>query len=155
MQKNSKRKQMDKSRNKTRSHSRNRLWHSLASWLSVKRTKTGLGLFTTIPIQKNDFIIEYRGKKISSEEANIHTGKYLFDINDKWTIDGANRSNIARYINHSCKPNCEAEIKQGRIAILARKNIKAGEELTYDYGKDYFDIFIKPHGCKCEKCREK
>jgi uncharacterized protein len=133
----------------------NKPWNSLVRYLSVRRSKTGLGLFTKIPIYKEEFVIEYRGKKISSKKADNHPGKYLFDINSKWTIDGASRSNIARYINHSCRPNCEANIKQGRIAISARKNIKEEEELTYDYGEDYFDTIIKPRGCRCKKCRGK
>jgi SET domain-containing protein len=69
-------------------------------------------------------------------------------------IDGNIKENTARYINHSCRPNCEAEGPKGRIYILSTRNIKAGEELTYDYGKEYFETYIKPFGCKCVKCNK-
>ena len=79
----------------------------------------------------------------------------MFEVNSRWTIDGSNRRNLARYFNHSCRPNAESDVKGHKVIIVARKKIKPGEEITYDYGKDYFDIFLKPIGCKCEKCREK
>jgi SET domain-containing protein len=65
------------------------------------------------------------------------------------------RSNLARYINHDCEPNCEADIRDGRIMIFAAENIAHGQELTIDYGQEYFDEFIKPHGCKCETCAKR
>lgn len=112
----------------------------------------GFGLSTKVHFKKGDFVIEYTGKKHLSKDVEEHTGKYLFEINKTYTIDGATRSNLARYINHSCAPNCEVEITKGKILVMARKNIVAGEELTYDYGKEYFNEFIKPIGCKCSKC---
>lgn len=120
---------------------------------AVKKSKTGLGLFTTEPIKKGAKVIEYIGEKITAEEADRRGGKYLFELNSRWTIDGANRKNIARYINHACgsAANCEADVKNGRIFVTAKKNIAAGEELFYDYGKEYFDEYIKPVGCKCAK----
>ena len=116
----------------------------------------GLGLKTKIPFKKGDFIIEYIGTKRLNKDIEYHTGKYLFEIDDKYTIDGSPRWNLARYINHSCRPNAEVEIsKDDRILIEAIKNIKEGEEITYDYGKEYFNEFIKPIGCKCVKCINK
>jgi SET domain-containing protein len=115
----------------------------------------GFGLKTNIPFKKGDFVIEYVGIKRTNKEVEDHTGKYLFEINNKFTIDGSPRYNTARYINHSCAPNCEVEIKKGKIMIMAIKKITAGQELTYDYGKEYFDEFIKPVGCKCVKCLNK
>ncbi len=116
----------------------------------------GFGLKTKVPFKKGDFVIEYIGIKRKNKDIEYHTGKYLFEIDDKITIDGSPRYNLARYINHSCSPNCEVEINEdNRIMIEAIKNIKAGEELTYDYGKEYFDEFIKPIGCKCAKCIKK
>ena len=126
--------------------------------LKVKRSKAGLGLFTTVPIKKDDFVIEYTGEKISSDEADRRGGKYLFTvIDDELVIDGKGRDNLARYINHSCRPNCEAEVDEDkkRVFIYARRNIKPGEELNYDYGKEYWDDHIKPYGCRCEKCSGK
>lgn len=116
----------------------------------------GFGLKTKVPFKKGDFVIEYIGIKRENKDIEYHTGKYLFEVNDKYTIDGSPRWNLARYINHSCKPNCEVEIdKNGKILIEAIKNIKEGDEITYDYGKEYFNEFIKPIGCKCEKCLNK
>ena len=122
----------------------------------IKKSKTGLGLFARTAIAKNDFIMEYIGKKITTEVADTLSTKYLFDLENGFTIDGASRSNTARYINHSCDENTEAEISEDfRILIHAVKNIKAGEELTIDYGEEYFDEFIRPYGCLCggEHCR--
>ena len=76
-------------------------------------------------------------------------------MNARWTIDGSTRSNVARYINHSCRPNADPMIRDRRIRIKAIKNIEPGDEITYDYGKDHFNAYIKPHGCRCDKCREK
>jgi len=120
----------------------------------VKRASrgAGLGLYTIAPFKKESFVIEYIGPVITSTKADKKGGKYLFDINSRWTIDGTIRSNIARYINHSCRPNCEAKVRGKLVKIYARRNISAGEELNYDYGKEYFDEFIKPIGCKCDAC---
>lgn len=113
------------------------------------RPGTGKGLFALMPIKKGEFIIEYTGKKIPSKVADTMGGRYLFALDDDWTIDAEGEHNTARYINHSCDPNAEAEIKGGRILISALKNIASGEEVTFDYGQEYFDEFIKPVGCKC------
>lgn len=122
--------------------------------LKVKRSATGLGLFAMEPIAKGTKIIEYIGDKIGLDEANRRGGMYLFEINPKTFVDGKSRKNTARYINHACgsAANCDIDIKAGRIWINARKNIKPGEELSYDYGKEMFDAYIKPHGCRCAKC---
>lgn len=123
---------------------------------SIKRTAHGLGFFTREPIPKGKRIIEYTGPMVSNAEVNKRNyGKYFFGINTKWSIDGSPRSNIARYINHSCRPNAEALQSGKRIWIWSRRAIKAGEEITYDYGKEYFDEHIKPFGCRCVKCTEK
>lgn len=120
------------------------------------RKGAGFGLRTKVSFKKGDFVIEYIGMKRKNKDIEYHTGKYLFEIDDSFTIDGSPRWNLARYINHSCRPNCEVEIdKQGKILIEAIKTIKEGEEITYDYGKEYFNEFIKPIGCKCEKCIKK
>ena len=119
----------------------------------VKRTRTGLGLFATQPIPKGKRIIEYTGPLISNDVVEKSNGKYFFGVNKKWSIDGSPRTNTARYINHSCKPNAEVFITQRRrIWVWSRKKIKPGEEITYDYGKEYFEGIIEPMGCKCEKC---
>lgn len=116
------------------------------------RKGSGFGLVTKRDYKKGDFVIEYTGPIITTDEANEKGGKYLFDINSKWTIDGTPRSNLARYMNHSCRPNCEADVSGKRVFISAIKKIRTGEELTYDYGDEYVDEYIKPYGCKCNYC---
>ena len=119
----------------------------------VKRTGSGLGLFALKAVPAGKRIIEYTGPLVSNEEVERRTkGKYFFGVNTKWSIDGSPRSNTARYINHSCRPNCDAVVSKRRVWIWSRRAIKAGEELTYDYGREYFDEHIKPFGCKCGKC---
>jgi len=123
----------------------------------VKRSSAGLGLFAEAPVKKGDWIIEYVGKIIlgKKEVEDYPANKYLFEINSARMIDGSARSNTARYINHSHRPNCEVEIVAKRVFIKAIKNIAAGEEFTYDYGKEYVDEYIKPHGCRCAHCQTK
>ena len=121
----------------------------------VGKSTAGLGLFAESDIKKGDFLIEYTGKKISQEKADKQGGKYLFEINDTIVLDGSSRTNTARYINHSCAPNCESDVVLGKVYIYAIKKIKEGEELGYDYGKEYYNEHIKPFGCKCPKCIKK
>ena len=120
--------------------------------LRVGRSSAGLGVYTKNPIERGEFIVEYFGIILTREQADQKGGKYLFEINEKKVIDGSPRHNTARYFNHSCRPNCETDIVNEKIYIYAKRNIKIGEELTYDYGKEYFDDFINPEGCKCIKC---
>ncbi len=117
----------------------------------VFRSKAGFGLRTKKPFRKGEFVIEYIGIKKPNKEVEEDTTKYLFDLDNGYTIDGSPRYNIARYINHSCVPNCEVDIVKGRIIITAIKKIEAGDEIAYDYGKEYFNEFIKPLGCRCPK----
>jgi hypothetical protein len=119
----------------------------------VGRSRTGLGLYATEPIRTGKFIIEYFGKLVRWDDIDNLQSKYLFDLNKRWAIDGAPRRNTARYINHSCKPNAVPYGVKGKIKIYARRTIQPGEEITYDYGKEYFDEFLKPIGCACEACR--
>lgn len=121
----------------------------------VGRSRAGLGVFATDFIPKGKFIIEYTGRKLTNKQADRNENRYLFELNNRWTIDGKSRKNIARYINHSCRPNAEVYFVGHKIKIRARRNIKPGEELGYDYGKDHFDAYIKPKGCMCLKCIEK
>jgi SET domain-containing protein len=120
----------------------------------IKRSVTGLGLFAVEPIPKGKRIVEYLGPLISNEVVERSNGKYFFGVNSKWSIDGSLRSNAARYINHSCRPNADAFVSGRRVWIWSRRNIRAGEEITYDYGEEYFEGIIEPMGCKCAKCRE-
>ena len=122
--------------------------------LRIGKSPTGKGLFTTCFIPKNTCIIEYIGKAVKQENVEKNNSKYLFEVGKNKTINGNVKYNTARYINHSCKPNCEADGPDGHVYISSIKNIKAGEELTYDYGEEYFDEYIKPKGCRCPKCQK-
>lgn len=120
----------------------------------VRRSSAGLGLFATKEFKRGDFIIEYTGERITDEESNRRGGKYLFVLDKETVIDGKRREHTARYINHSCKPNAEAEIDEDarKVNILAKRKIIPGEEITYDYGKEYWEEYIKPFGCRCSAC---
>ncbi len=126
------------------------------SKVKVKRSSAGLGLFAAEEFKRGEKIIEYIGDIITEEEANERGGKYLFELNDKWTIDGKGRENVARYINHGCKPNCYPELTadEKQVFIFAKRKILPGEELTYDYGKEYVRQIIDPIGCACSHCAE-
>ena len=125
----------------------------------IGRSRTGLGLFATKPIKKGDKIIRYFGPLLDcrKKEHDAIENKYLFELNNRWTIDGSIRENFARYINHACKPNAESDVKprKRKIFIRAIKNIEPGEEINYDYGTDYFKAYLKPIGCKCDACEKK
>jgi SET domain-containing protein len=123
--------------------------------LRIGRSKTGLGLFACVAIKKGQFIIRYNGRKLTTEQADRLDNRYLFEVNARWTIDGSNRRNRARYINHACRPNAEVYFIKHVIKIRAIKNIKPGDEITYHYGRDYFDSFIKGVGCRCKACAKK
>lgn len=120
--------------------------------LAVRRSRTGLGLFTESEIPKGACVIEYEGVELTPEQEEKSRSKYLFEVHSRRTIDGSPRWNTARYINHSCRPNCEPSIYKGRVFIHARRRIKPGEELNYDYGKNYFNEYLKGI-CACAKCK--
>jgi len=109
----------------------------------------GNGVFAVAPIKKGEEIIEYKGTLMTHDEADEMYGDggetghtFLFTLNDEYIIDANRKGNIARWINHSCTPNCEAFVEEhdgddrrkDRVIIEAKRNIKTGEELTYDYG---------------------
>jgi SET domain-containing protein len=124
----------------------------------IGRSAAGLGLFATMPIERSAFIVEYSGPRIPTREAHarekISSARYMFEINSRWTVDGSARSNIGRYANHSCRPNAESVLKKGKVILRALRAIEPGEEITYDYGEEYFELFIRPTGCRCAKCAE-
>ncbi len=105
----------------------------------------GSGVFATRRIRKNSRIIEYQGERISLKEADVryeedpsaHPIVLLFTVNKRIYIDAEVGGNEARYINHSCAPNCEAVITEGRIFIHALRTIATGEELSYDYNLEH------------------
>jgi SET domain-containing protein len=108
------------------------------------------GCYTTEPIKKGAFVVEYTGQRLTVEEADALYDKYyrtfLFGLSDgKHVIDG---HGPAAFINHSCDPNCEADEVDGRIVIIALRDIQAGEELTYDYSL-YDGDLDDPAPCHC------
>ncbi|HVX90725.1 MAG TPA: SET domain-containing protein [Candidatus Paceibacterota bacterium] len=121
--------------------------------MTVRRSSAGLGMFATRPYKKGEFVIEYVGRVISKKEEETSRSKYLFEVTKNKTIDGKPSINPAGYLNHSCHPNCEADVKKGRVLITAIKHVRAGDELTWDYGKEYVGEHIAPYGCRCVKHR--
>lgn len=124
----------------------------------IGRSFTGLGLFATKPIKRAAYIATYRGPRISTEEADrreARGAKYMFELNSRVTIDGSPRWNVARYINHSCRPNAKPITRKGQIVIVAQRLIEPGEEITYNYGPEYRRYFFENGGCRCVPCRKK
>lgn len=130
-------------------------WDIIPHKFRVGRSKTGLGLYALEEIPKGICFIEYFGRQIKGREEYTSNSKYLFEVHSRKTIDGRAKENTARYINHSCRPNAEVDTHKGRVFIFSRRKIKVGEEITYDYGKEYWKEHIAKHGCRCEKCLEK
>ena len=107
----------------------------------------GQGLFAAQDIKKGTDIMQYTGEKIPKAESKRRLAEgnaYIFALNDRWDIDGSTLDNLARYINHSCDPNCEAVVTTRTLWIVALRPIKAGEELSYNYGYD-----AKKYPCTC------
>jgi SET domain-containing protein len=119
------------------------------------------GIFAAKDIPKGTHVIEYVGEKVTKEESDIReimhkeASKkdpakgvvYMFELNDKYDIDGEVPYNTAKYINHSCDPNCEIIYVGEHIWVVACRDIKQGEEVTYNYGFDLEDF--KDYPCRC------
>lgn len=113
------------------------------------------GLFAAQDIQKGTRIIQYAGTKIPKAEGGRRAeagNEYIFELNERYDIDGKALSNTARYINHSCDPNCTVETTSRTIWIIARRDIASGEELTYNYGYDIKDYTNHPCRCGAANC---
>ena len=122
----------------------------------VRRSKIdNLGLYAAKNIKNGEKIIEYKGKIITTKEAEENPkydndkAIYLFNLNKRYDLDGAFKFNTARLINHSCNPNCEVDIINNEIWISSIKKIRKGEELSYDYGFEFDKDDFKDHICKC------
>lgn len=107
------------------------------------------GVFAAADIKKDTRVIEYTGRQLTAEQAGRSRSDYLFQLNSKTFIDG---KNTARYINHSCDPNCEVDISRGHIWIKAVRDIKKGEELIYSYSYDLEESKDYPCGCGAKQC---
>jgi uncharacterized protein len=120
--------------------------------LAVKKCNTGRGLFAQEDIPKNVCITEYLGKELTTKEEYKSKSKYLFAVNTRLTIDGYIPGNIARFINYACKPNSEYVVYKRKVFVFTRKKVKKGDEITIDYGREYYDEHIKKSGCLCKDC---
>jgi SET domain-containing protein len=132
----------------------------------VKNSKIhGRGLYAMVDIEAGTDIIQYIGEKITKKESTRRaleweeqareTGEglvYIFELDDKYDIDGRLGDNPARYMNHSCDGNCEAINYEGEIWIVARRDIHKGEELVYDYGYDMEHFLDHPCRCGADNC---
>ena len=123
----------------------------------IERRKSGIagwGVYATETIPKNKRIIFYAGEKISNQESLKRERRYIrhghiwcFKLTNRTVIDAGVGGNLARFINHSCRPNCYIDIKNSVIWIRAARTIRTGEELTYDYNTDGEGL-IK---CRCQR----
>ena len=131
----------------------------------IKKSKIhGTGIVASEDIKKGIQVIQYIGEKISKKEGDKRSEErirkylkqknegsvYVFELNKNYDIDGSPLYNIARFINHSCDPNCEVEIINNEIWIVSIKKIKKGTELNYDYGYPFDKDDFADHNCKCE-----
>lgn len=137
-------------------------------YFKVKRSKIqGRGAFAVRKIRKGTRIVEYIGRRIHPDDEATYYNEndmerhhtFLFGIDKKTTIDAGQGGNEARFINHSCAPNCEAAIENKRVFIYATRTIQPGEELTYDYHFEVAETITRklikfyPCHCKAETCR--
>jgi SET domain-containing protein len=110
----------------------------------------GWGLFARADIPAGTPVIEYLGEKITKPESLARcegNNEYIFSLDEQFDLDGNVPWNLARFANHSCAPNCTAEHEAGRIWITATRPIRAGEEITFDYGYDLVEY--REHPCRC------
>jgi uncharacterized protein len=140
-----------------------------SSSVVVRRSKIqGRGVFARRAFAAGERIIEYTGRLITNDAAEAqcddeamrrhHT--FLFGVDDQYTVDGAHGGNEARYINHSCEPNCESVVEKRRVFIHALRSIEAGEEIVYDYWYTTDESYslvdlqrIYPCRCRAPTCR--
>jgi hypothetical protein len=121
------------------------------SLVEIRRSRIhGTGGYAKTDISAGTNVIEYVGEKIPKDESNRRCqegNRYIFSLDDEWDLDGNVPWNPARFLNHSCAPNCETIDDGGRIWIVALRDIQAGEELTFNYGFDLDDY--RDHPCRC------
>nr|CAH8855804.1 unnamed protein product [Trichobilharzia regenti] len=143
-------------------------WEWKTNVILARSRIQGLGLYAARDLSKSTFIIEYLGEVIRNEVANRrerlyesqNRGIYMFRVDDDWIVDATMCGGLARYINHSCDPNCTAEIlncdNSNHIVIIACKNIEKGDELTYDYKFDFEEDRRDRIPCLCgsANCRK-
>lgn len=125
----------------------------------------GWGGFAACDIEAGEQIIEYAGEKITKKESNKRglarleesmkdggAAVFIFELDKRYDLDGDHPDNIAKHINHSCNPNCEAVNIDNHIWICALRDIEAGEELSFDYGYDLEHFLEHPCLCGAPRC---
>jgi len=115
----------------------------------------GLGGFAITGIEAGTRLLEYQGERISKSESIERCSRnnpYIFYLDDLWDLDGSAEWNPARLLNHSCAPNCDAELVNGHIWIIARRLIPAGEEITFNYSYDLESYREHPCHCGSQNC---
>ncbi|MDP6251700.1 MAG: SET domain-containing protein-lysine N-methyltransferase [Verrucomicrobiota bacterium] len=138
-----------------------------SKYIEVRESEIhGTGVFARIKVSKGKKVIEYIGEKITKKESERRSialieknqgsqtdgAVYIFEVNKRYDIDGNIPENTARFINHSCDPNCEPDVIKNRVWLISKRKIKEGEELSYNYG---FDLDgYEDHECRCgaKKC---
>jgi len=133
-----------------------------SKYIEVRESEIhGTGVFASTKVPKGKKVIEYIGEKITKKEsarrsiALIEKNRgsetdgavYIFEVNKRHDIDGNIPENTARFINHSCDPNCEPDVIKNRVWLISTRKIKKGEELSYNYGFDLEDY--EEHKCRC------
>lgn len=136
------------------------------SWVIHRRSSIhGRGVFARRVIPDGTRVLEYTGERITKPEAVRREAQrlerqrrghdasvYVFVLNRRHDLDGRGGRSVARFINHSCVPNCRTEVIRGRIWIVARRDIAAGDELTYDYGFRFHEWRQHPCRCGAKRC---
>lgn len=118
-------------------------------------TIEGRGAFATQAIEAGARVVEYRGERLRKEDSRVRQeagNPYIFIIDEEYDIDGDMPWNPARFLNHSCAPNCEAFLEGSQIWIYARRAIAVGEELTFNYGYDISEYADYPCRCGAAEC---
>ncbi len=139
---------------------------AVSRWITAgQSTIHGRGVYAREPIPDGTPVIEYTGERITKAEAARRETQrlarqrrggdasvYIFNLTQRHDLDGRTRRNVARLINHSCAPNCRIEVLRGRVWIVARRDIPAGAELTFDYGFAFGDWRLHPCRCGTPRC---
>lgn len=115
----------------------------------------GMGGFARVDIPAGARVIEYVGRKVTKAESLAlceANNQYIFALDDEYDLDGNVDWNPARLVNHSCDPNCEATVEDGRVWIVAVRDIRVGEEITFNYGYDLEDYREYPCCCGARGC---
>jgi uncharacterized protein len=118
-------------------------------------TIQGQGVFAASFLRRGARVLEYVGERITKAESARRCEEqnwYIFSLDGEFDLDGDFEWNPARYVNHSCAPNCDAECEEGRVWIIARRDIQPGEEITFNYGYDYEDYTDHPCRCGARQC---